>query len=145
MTGERAGAEGIGRKEGRQLGAPEGETEAAGGAPPPLLQVQEGPGAQGPARRSLGLPFPAPRRPGQKAREEAAGRRLGEELAGPGRQPARPRARAGRGGSAPGFRALRGWQSSPRHAHTVKAGQGEVGGGSLGFYLRCNSLAEDCS
>lgn len=39
----------------------------------------------------------------------------------------------------------RGWQSSPRHAQTVKAGQGEGGGGSLGFYLRCNSLAEDCS
>lgn len=33
----------------------------------------------------------------------------------------------------------------PSHAQTVKAGQGEGGGGSLGFYLRCNSLAEDCS
>lgn len=36
-------------------------------------------------------------------------------------------------------------QSRLRHAQTVPAGQGEGGGGSLGFYLRCNSLAEDCS
>lgn len=126
------------------MSAPERETEAAGGAPPPLLQVHGGPEAQGPARRTLGLPSPTPPRLGLKAREEADHRRLGEELAGPGRQPARPRARAGQGGSAPGSRAPHGWQSFPRHAHTVKAGQGVVGGGSLGFYLRCDSLTEDC-
>ena len=101
-----------------------------------------GSGISSPLSRPL---FPhAPGGP-PKAREEADNRRLGEERAGPGRQPEKPRARAGQGGSAPGSRALHGWQGSPRHAHTVKAGQGEVGGGSLGFYLRCNSLAEDCS
>lgn len=156
MAGERAGEERRGREEGRKeaskLGAPEGETEAAGEAPPPLLCVLEGTGAQAPPRWSLGLPSPTPpglgaRRSGLRAREEADDGRPGEGLAGPGpgTQPARPRARAGEGWSARGCPGPRCWQSSPRHAQTVKAGQGEVGGGSLGFYLRCNSLAEDCS
>lgn len=147
MAGERAGEEGRGRKEASKRGAPEGETEAAGGAPPPLLRVREGTGAQAPPRGSLGLPSPTPPGLGLRAREEAEDGRPGEGLAGPGtgRQPARPRARAGEGGSARGCPGPRGWQSSPRHAQTVKTGQGEVGGGSLGFYLRCNSLAEDCS
>lgn len=145
MAREQARAEGRRRKEGRQLGAPERETEAAGGAPPHSVKSSGNPGLRDQlAALSVSLP-PRPRRPGPKAREEADSRRLGEKLAGPGRQPARPRALAGQGGSAPGSRALHGWQGSPRHAHTVKAGQGEVGGGSLGFYLRCNSLAEDCS
>lgn len=144
MAREQARAEGRRRKEGRQLGAPERETEAAGGAPPHSVKSSGNPGLRDQlAALSASLP-PHPGGP-PKAREEADNRRLGEELAGPGRQPEKPRARAGQGGSAPGSRALHSWQGSPRHAHTVKAGQGEVGGGSLGFYLRCNSLAEDCS
>lgn len=53
---------------------------------------------------------------------------------GPGRWPARPGARAGTGPKHTR-------QSRQRHAQTLPAGQGEGGGGSLGFYLRCNSLA----
>lgn len=84
------------------------------------------------------------RRPGLKARERADGGRPGE-LAGP--EPAASEAESLRrqGRERTGLPRPRGWHSSPRHAQTVKAGQGEVGGGSLGFYLRCNSLAEDCS
>lgn len=149
---ERAGEEGRGRKEGRKQAKlagcpPKGRLRPLAERRPHRCHVLQGTGAQAPPRRPLGLPSPTPPGLGLKAREEAVGGRPGEGPAGPGpgRQPARPRARAGEGGSARGCPGPRGWQSSPRHAQTVKAGQGEVGGGSLGFYLRCNSLAEDCS
>uniref|UniRef100_H0WYZ2 Homeobox protein n=1 Tax=Otolemur garnettii TaxID=30611 RepID=H0WYZ2_OTOGA len=45
-----------------------------------------------------------------------------------------PRTGAGEGRSARGCPRPRDWQSFPRHAQPVKAGQGEGGGGSLGFY-----------
>lgn len=92
---------------------------------------------------ALGLPSPTLPEARLKAGKEADDGRPAEELAGQGRQPARPRVHAGKGGSGRGCPGRRGWQSSPRHAQTVKAGQGEVGGGSLRFYLRCNSLVED--
>lgn len=141
MACERAGEEERGRKEASW--EPQGEPGAAGGAPPPPRQVLEGPGAQGPIRGAQALPSAALPEARLKAGEEADNGWPGGELAGPGRQPARPGARADAGGSARGCPGRRGWQSSPRHAQTVKAGQGEVGGGSLGFYLRCNSLVED--
>lgn len=144
MARERAGKEGRERKEGsKQAGYSGGEPEAAGGATPPLRKVLEGTAAQGPTRCSLSLPSPTFPETQLKDRGEADDGGPGEEMVGPRRQPARRSARAGKGGSARGCSGPRCWQSSPRHAQTVKAGQGEVGGGSLGFYLRCNSLAED--
>lgn len=99
MAGEQARAEGRRRKEGRQLGAPEREAEAAGGAPPDSVKSSGNPGRWDQlAALSASLP-PRPRRPGPKAWEEADDRRLGEELAGPGRQPARPRAARARAGA----------------------------------------------
>lgn len=121
---------------------PQGELEAAGGAPPPHAKSWRVLGRWD-QLAALGLPSPTLREARLKAWKEADDGRPGEELAGPGRQPARPRVHAGKGGSGRGCPGRRGWQSSPRHAQTVKAGQGEVGGGSLRFYLRCNSLVED--
>lgn len=68
---------------------PQGELEAAGGAPPPPRQVLEGTGAQGPTRCSR-PPSPTLPEARLKAGKEADDGRPGEELAGPGRQPARP-------------------------------------------------------
>ena len=99
MAGEQARAEGRRRKEGRQLGAPEREAEAAGGAPPHSVKSSGNPGRRDQlAALSASLP-PRPQRPGPKAWEEADDRRLGEELAGQGRQPERPRAARARAGA----------------------------------------------
>lgn len=64
---------------------PQGEPEAAGGAPPPPCQVLEGTGAQGPTRCSQALPSPTLPEARLKAWKEADDGRPGEELAGPRR------------------------------------------------------------
>lgn len=102
MAGERAGRRKgeEGKTEGRgKLRALEGETEAARGALPPLLQVLRGTGARGSTCSSLGPLSPSlPEAPAESPARDR--RRPGEELAGAGasgqlgREPARARAGA---------------------------------------------------
>jgi hypothetical protein len=114
---------------------------------PHYSYILQGAGAQGPTRCSLVLPSPSFPEARAESRLETRDRRE-RHWRGP-----EPVVRGARGQGSPRWHGLertglpgpRGWQRSPRHAQTVKAGQGEGGGGSLGFYLRCNSLAEDCS